>query len=88
MISTLRLISALTLYWAGSEMLCLKYLFCTHEFDLPQIGKRGPDGTLTWPCHKCGKPFQVEYGLQVKGKIINSAQSKPRKGVKIDERVQ
>jgi len=55
----------------------LKQLFCTHVYDIAQIGSRDETGWLDWPCHKCGKIARVEYGLQVKGKMINSSQEAP-----------
>ncbi len=46
----------------------LKQHYCSHVFDLADMGHRpkdNPDGTLDWPCWKCGKVFTEHCGLDV-----------------------
>ena len=38
--------------------------FCDHVFCGPDMGRRNERGVLTWPCSKCGKVYEFEYGLQ------------------------
>ncbi len=51
----------------------LKQWICRHEFDLAQMGRRNAAGLLRWPCHKCRKVFEMEYGLQAPGRIVQAA---------------
>ena len=61
------------LFVAGAGLIKLKKMgdVCKHVFRGPDMGSR-VDGTLEWPCSKCGKVFEFEYGLQAMdhGKIL------------------
>ena len=39
---------------------------CAHCFDYADlIGRQTADGSVTWPCWKCGKVFVMRCGLDV-----------------------
>lgn len=40
----------------------IKQRFCTHEFNMEEITRVSAD-LVTCNCRKCGKTFNVEYGL-------------------------
>ena len=45
---------------------------CQHEFKGKDMQARNEQGIVKWPCHKCGKVFEAEYGLKIleNGKCI------------------
>jgi hypothetical protein len=49
-----------------------KQRFCSHVFRGPDMGHRNEQGVLAWPCSKCGKVYEFEYGLQAQdhGQIL------------------
>lgn len=36
-----------------------------HVFTGKDMGHRNEAGVLKWPCHRCGKVFEAEYGLKI-----------------------
>lgn len=40
-------------------------LSCIHEFRGRDIQYRNEQGTVKWPCDKCGKMFEAECGLDI-----------------------
>lgn len=64
--------TALHAAWLAYK-LARKQRLCRHEFHgRDMVTRKQPTDRVKWPCHKCGKVFDVEYGLQVEqfGKII------------------
>lgn len=47
----------------------IKQYFCEHIFIGVDMVNRDSRGLVMWPCSKCGKVYEVEYGLNVPGKI-------------------
>lgn len=68
-----RLIVSLT--WLRSRK-----VVCRHEFRGCDIGRRDETGKLDWACHKCGKVYRMEYGLQASsfGTITGPWGGKPK----------
>jgi RNase P subunit RPR2 len=42
----------------------LRRMFCHHLFRGCDMGRRDESGKLDWACHKCGKVYRFDYGLQ------------------------